>query len=80
MAKSVEELTDEIKMLEDLRDKLKDSLSPSEVKLMSQRCWLISQQQCDLSHQLAMAILAIEDRLQLAVLFDKRWLYYLYYG
>ncbi|KAF6210750.1 hypothetical protein GE061_013860 [Apolygus lucorum] len=62
-----------IKKLKDAEEALKDSLSPSDLKNMSQKCWLLEQQQCDLALQLSLANQAILDRIQLSELFDKRF-------
>uniref|UniRef100_A0A0K8SMD1 KASH domain-containing protein n=2 Tax=Lygus hesperus TaxID=30085 RepID=A0A0K8SMD1_LYGHE len=72
-ARLVDDSLGGIKKLKDAEEALKDSLSPSDLKNMSQKCWLLEQQQCDLALQLSLANQAILDRIQLAELFDKRF-------
>ncbi|XP_024081431.1 nesprin-2-like isoform X2 [Cimex lectularius] len=73
VSREVDALGGDISYLEELKDVLKDTLSPNDIKLMSQRCWLFSQQQSDLEHQLSFVRQTLEDQIQLAHLYDKRF-------
>lgn len=53
-------------------DQLKECLSPHDMKMLSQRLWLISQRQGDLEHHLLLQILWLEDRLETQQAFNLR--------
>ncbi|KAL1139468.1 hypothetical protein AAG570_006452 [Ranatra chinensis] len=70
--KRLANLDPELETLIETKERLKESLSPSDMKAVAQRVWLLQQQHADLEHQLTMASQSIEQRLQLANMYDKR--------
>ncbi|XP_059468676.1 muscle-specific protein 300 kDa-like [Neocloeon triangulifer] len=68
-------LTEVIPNLEELNvvhEQLKECVSPSDAKMLSQRMWLLWQQHGDLDHQLSLLILHLEEKLALKNVFDAR--------
>lgn len=72
VSNNVKELSKEVESLEDAKDVLKDCLSPTDLKTMTQRCWLLSQQQNEFEHQLTIAEHVINDKLQISKVYDQR--------
>ncbi|CAH1403534.1 unnamed protein product [Nezara viridula] len=77
VSNNVRELSKEVESLEDAMDLLKDCLSPTDLKTMTQRCWLLSQQQNEFEHQLTIAEHVINDKLQISKVYDQRALRFL---
>ena len=55
-----------------LQDELRDCLSPSDVKMLQQQFFLLSQQQRELDRRMASHMREIEEELNLAPSFEKR--------
>nr|BAN20712.1 calmin [Riptortus pedestris] len=73
VSNQVKDLSKQVGALEEAKDILKDSLSPADIKSMTQRCWLFSQQQNEFEHQLSMAEQIISDKLQLSATYEQRY-------
>ncbi|KAG8236159.1 hypothetical protein J437_LFUL001566 [Ladona fulva] len=70
------ELTSLVGELEDLgvtQEQLKDCVSPTDMKGISQKSWLLWQQHGDLEHQLALLSHQIEEKLGMHKMFDTRY-------
>lgn len=68
-------VSDVIHDLEDLgvtQEELKECVSPSDMKTINQRLWLLTQQQGDLEHQLATLCHQLEETSGLGKLFETR--------
>jgi hypothetical protein len=46
------QLPQKLSQLSEIVEQLQEAVSPSDIKLLNQRCWLLQQQQADLYHQL----------------------------
>lgn len=68
----VGDLTRDLEELGVSQEELKECVSPSDMKTINQRLWLLTQQQGDLDHQLAMLIHQLEEKLGLKNMFDTR--------
>ncbi|XP_066252950.1 muscle-specific protein 300 kDa isoform X4 [Euwallacea similis] len=70
-----ERLTIAVKELEQLglsQEQLKECLSPSDIKTVNQRMWLLWHQHGDLDHQLATICHQLEDKLGIKSMFESR--------
>lgn len=72
MKNRVSNLTKNIEAAGVTYDQLKECLSPHDMKILSQRLWLMSQRQGDLEHHLLLQILWLEDRLETQQAFNLR--------
>lgn len=68
----VGDLSRDIEELGVTQEELKECVSPSDMKTINQRLWLLTQQQGDLDHQLAMLCHQLEEKSGLKNLFETR--------
>jgi nesprin-1 len=66
------ELTRNLEELGVSHEQLKECVSPGDVKMLSQRVWLLWQQHGDCEHQLALLCHHLEEKLALSRMFDTR--------
>lgn len=70
--KNMANLVKDLDSLSVIQEQLKDCVSPQDNKTISQRIWILRQQQADLDHQLSVLIHQLEEKLELNLLFDSR--------
>ncbi|XP_071454287.1 muscle-specific protein 300 kDa-like [Hetaerina americana] len=66
-------LVSDLQELVGTQEQLKDCVSPTDMKGISQKSWLLWQQHGDLEHQLALLSHQIEEKLGMHKLFDSRY-------
>ncbi|XP_046389126.1 uncharacterized protein LOC124158024 [Ischnura elegans] len=66
-------LVGDLQELVGTQEQLKDCVSPTDMKGISQKSWLLWQQHGDLEHQLALLSHQIEEKLGMHKLFDSRY-------
>lgn len=72
MRDRVTNTTKDLDNLSIIQEQLKELLSPADMKIITQKLWLLTHQQGDLDHQLSSLIHLLEERLNLRVIFDTR--------
>lgn len=70
----VSDLTRDIEELGVTQEELKECISPADMKTINQRLWLLTHQQGDLDHQLAMLCHHLEEKSDLRNIFETRQL------
>lgn len=69
----LESLNGDLSLLRATRDGMVDSLTPADLRLVTQRMWRVTQLQAELLHQYRLKISTLEDRLELWQLYDTRY-------
>ena len=70
---SLQAMNDELTTLRATREEMVDSLTPADLRLVTQRMWRVSQLQAELIHQYRLRISNLEDHLELWQLYDTRY-------
>lgn len=70
---SLEALSGDLSLLRTTREEMVDSLTPSDLRLVTQRMWRVTQLQAELLHQYRLRISTLEDKLELWQLYDTRY-------
>ncbi|KAG7175997.1 Nesprin-1-like 1, partial [Homarus americanus] len=70
---SLEALSGDLSLLRTTREEMVDSLTPADLRLVTQRMWRVTQLQAELLHQYRLRISTLEDRLELWQLYDTRY-------
>ena len=65
-------VTASLEELGNLQEELKEAVSPSDMKALSQRSWLLSHRQTDLKHKLAVRTQQLEARAELLQMFNSQ--------
>ncbi|KAK8753286.1 hypothetical protein OTU49_003678 [Cherax quadricarinatus] len=70
---SLEALSGDLSLLRTTREEMIDSLTPADLRLVTQRMWRVTQLEGELLHQYKLRICTLEDRLELWQLYDTRY-------
>ncbi|KAK8381872.1 hypothetical protein O3P69_015107 [Scylla paramamosain] len=70
---ALEALSGDLSLLRTTREEMVDSLTPADLRLVTQRMWRVTQLQAELLHQYRLKISTLEDRLELWELYDTRY-------
>lgn len=70
---ALEALSGDLSLLRATREEMVDSLTPADLRLVTQRMWRVTQLQAELLHQYRLRISTLEDKLELWQLYDTRY-------